>query len=140
MPKDMNRICSVCSKPINGKQVKYCGNACKQKSHYHRIKEQTNTYFSQTKRGLLRKMNLIEEKGGKCESCGYNHNLGALQFHHIDPNEKKMKLDMRTLSNNKLEKIKAESKKCILLCGNCHVEHHHPELTMSDLKITLNNW
>ena len=31
---------------------------------------------------------LIQEKGGKCEICGYNNCLGALDFHHLNPSEK----------------------------------------------------
>ncbi|MGF1565553.1 MAG: hypothetical protein ACFCUH_09310 [Flavobacteriales bacterium] len=30
----------------------------------------------------------IDYKGGVCESCGYNHYYGALEFHHHDLNEK----------------------------------------------------
>lgn len=29
------------------------------------------------------------QRGGKCECCGYNKNLSALEFHHINPDEKK---------------------------------------------------
>lgn len=72
--------------------------------------------------------------------CGYNRNIAALQFHHLDPAEKTMKLDMRTLSNNTLEKIQREVEKCELLCGNCHVEKHHPELAMVVVKTTMANW
>lgn len=30
----------------------------------------------------------IEYKGGKCSICGYDRCKGALEFHHMDPNEK----------------------------------------------------
>lgn len=26
--------------------------------------------------------------GGKCQECGYNKNIAALEFHHINPDEK----------------------------------------------------
>ena len=31
---------------------------------------------------------LRKTRGGKCEKCGYDIYLGALEFHHINPNEK----------------------------------------------------
>ena len=39
-------------------------------------------------------------KGGKCEICGYDKNLAALDFHHLDPNQKDFEIDaiLRTSS------------------------------------------
>ena len=37
--------------------------------------------------------------GGKCEICGYNKNVSALEFHHIDSVTKDFKLDARKLAN-----------------------------------------
>ena len=31
---------------------------------------------------------LVDYKGGKCEKCGYDKCIDALEFHHIDKNEK----------------------------------------------------
>ena len=60
--------------------------------------------------------------GGKCSKCGYDKCIAALEYHHKnpeqkDPNWKKMRL-------LKLEKIKEELDKCVLLCSNCHKEEH----------------
>lgn len=27
----------------------------------------------------------VAYKGGKCQVCGYNKYVGALEFHHVDP-------------------------------------------------------
>ena len=35
-----------------------------------------------------KKILLVEYKGGKCEQCGYNKCIEALEFHHKSPNEK----------------------------------------------------
>ena len=32
---------------------------------------------------------LIQYKGGKCCRCGYDKSFRALEFHHLDPNEKR---------------------------------------------------
>jgi hypothetical protein len=119
--------CVVCDNEISGQKVKYCGNNCKQKDHYHRLKNQTNTYHSQTIRAYKRKMVLIELKGGKCSECGYKKNISSLHFHHTNPEEKEFQLDARTLSNKSMNLLLIEVEKCILLCSNCHGEKHHPE-------------
>lgn len=77
------------------------------------------------------KQQCVDYKGGKCETCGYNRCIAALDFHHTDPNKKDF-----NISNKKLktldEFIKNELDKCKLLCAVCHREHHwydkYPEL------------
>lgn len=64
----------------------------------------------------------IEYKGGKCEICGYRKCNAALEFHHINMQEKEFTISkVRTLS---LDVIKPELDKCMLLCANCHREQH----------------
>lgn len=69
-----------------------------------------------------KKEKLVEYKGGKCEICGYNKCLSALQFHHKNPEEKEFGLSKKTYS---FDKLKEEADKCILLCANCHAEIHN---------------
>lgn len=92
-----------------------------------------NDYKSQKLKGLKRKLELIESRGGKCEICGYNKNIATLEFHHINPDEKEFQLDMRHLSNTSLEKLQSEVSKCQLLCANCHREVHNPELEVKEV-------
>lgn len=70
------------------------------------------------------KIRLVEYKGGKCEICGYNKCIDALELHHLNPNEKEFGIAGATRS---LEKLKVEADKCILLCANCHRELHSKE-------------
>jgi 5-methylcytosine-specific restriction endonuclease McrA len=67
-----------------------------------------------------RKAYLVSLLGGKCVRCGYSKSLWALQFHHINPEDKESK----NLSKLSFEKQIEEVKKCILLCANCHIELH----------------
>ena len=115
--------CIICSKKLAGKQTKFCSRVCHNKcnNHYHQ------SYSKQKARGLERKIKIVESMGSKCSSCGYHKNLAALQFHHINPNEKESQLDMRKLSNSTWEWCLKEASKCKLLCANCHTEHHHPK-------------
>ncbi len=67
------------------------------------------------------KETLVMEAGGMCAVCGYNRYLGALQFHHLDRDEKEFGLATGGLTRS-LDKARAEAEKCTLLCANCHAE------------------
>lgn len=69
------------------------------------------------------KQKLVDSKGGKCEKCGYNRCLRALSFHHLDPNQKDFEINTSRASLS-YEKLIVEIQKCILVCGNCHMEIH----------------
>ncbi len=75
--------------------------------------------------------------GGKCSRCGYAVNLAALQFHHVSRVGKAFQLDLRHLSNRNWQVILEESRKCILLCANCHAEIHSPEYDVERLRKTI---
>jgi hypothetical protein len=126
--------CVICEKELDGNKRIYCSNNCKSKGHYNKNK-QNNTYHSQTIRGLKRKLKLIDIKGSKCNKCGYDKNIAALEFNHLCC--KSFSLDMRVLSNNKWEIILEEANKCELLCANCHREHHNPELNSDNIQNIL---
>ena len=96
-----------------------------------------NSYEAQKKRGLQRKWDIIQERGGKCERCGYFGNIGALEFHHLNPDEKDFQLDVRKLSNTKLEILREEFSKCVMLCANCHREEHYPDLAYENISELL---
>jgi hypothetical protein len=66
------------------------------------------------------KRRAVEALGGKCQCCGYNKCLAALEFHHLDPKIKDFELSQR----DSWDKIEVELKKCVLLCSNCHKEAH----------------
>ena len=96
-----------------------------------------NSYQNQKLRGLKRKYEIIEARGGKCELCGYNKNLSALDFHHKNPDEKEFSLDMKQLASRSLEKLESELNKCIILCANCHREMHNQDLDMSNIPLLV---
>ena len=80
------------------------------------------------------KMKMVEYKGGKCEICGYDKNISALDFHHIDPSTKKFTLSD---THHSWEETKEELDKCILVCANCHREIHNPQSTPENLKVLI---
>jgi transposase len=64
---------------------------------------------------------LVSEAGGSCRLCGYHRYVGALEFHHLDPSEKSFGLSLRGLTPS-VATLRAEARKCVLLCSNCHAE------------------
>lgn len=125
---DPSRFCKVCGKPLIGNQKIYCSPECKAKNYYKN--SFSNLISTQEERAKGRKLYFVKIKGGKCEKCGYNKNLAALSFHHLDGKQKTMALTTRAFASCSLEKIKEEADKCILLCANCHAELHHSHLQM----------
>ena len=64
---------------------------------------------------------LVEEAGGSCRLCGYDRSLAALQFHHLDPSQKRFVISLRGATRS-LQELRDEASKCVLLCANCHAE------------------
>lgn len=123
---------------------------CRKKQHQDwaiknkdKDKERNHNWYIQAKsKGLIKKYtDAIKQKkifyinllGGRCSNpncaCqgGYNRNISALEFHHIDPNDKENKKEGQRfwLNKNFMELIK--SGKIKLLCSNCHKEEHWKE-------------
>jgi len=64
---------------------------------------------------------LVEEAGGRCAICGYDRHPAALQFHHLDPTQKSFGLSRSGVTRS-IAVLRAEARKCVLLCSNCHAE------------------
>lgn len=69
---------------------------------------------------------VLEAKKAGCKVCGYNKCPDSIDFHHVNPNTKELKLSdaWRFWSAGKLQK---ELDKCITICANCHREIHYNE-------------
>ncbi len=78
-------------------------------------------------RGYVVKRKLIEMCGGKCKICGYNKCIGAFDFHHRDPTQKKFSLNDAVNSGFSWQSILEEIEKCDLLCCRCHREAEYIE-------------
>lgn len=120
--------CIGCLVKLTGRQRKFCGSDCK-----NRVSQ---SYESQKTKGSRKKRKIIDLLGGKCSQCGYSKSLNALCFHHLDPSQKRIKLDLRTMANNSMNKIIEEAKKCILLCCNCHMELHYGSIGQDGIEPT----
>jgi hypothetical protein len=87
-----------------------------------------------TRRRRRVKQLLVEQAGGACVVCGYSRLVGALAFHHVDPNEKRFAMSVRGVARS-LERAQAEAAKCVLLCANCHAEVEAGVATLPSLPI-----
>lgn len=76
------------------------------------------TYVKNSRTRL--KERLLYVMGGKCQLCGYDKCIHALEMHHINPEEKSFSIGQNT--NLATEKVFNEAKKCVLVCANCHRE------------------
>jgi hypothetical protein len=71
------------------------------------------------------KIALVTEFGGKCQRCGYDRCMRALQFHHTDDSEKKEWNEKNgRYGGASAAEIKAHPERFVLLCANCHFEEH----------------
>ena len=78
-----------------------------------------------------RKLKAVEYKGGKCEICGYDKNIAALEFHHKNPEEKDFTISNFICGWSDLQK---DLDKCIMVCANCHREIHNPQSTVQNIQ------
>jgi hypothetical protein len=79
-----------------------------------------------------KKIFAIEQFGGKCQVCGYDRCINALQFHHVDPSTKEYE-PTYVIMRMSWENAFKELKKCILVCSNCHAELHYQDLDISQI-------
>lgn len=78
------------------------------------------------------KAKLVEIAGGRCAICGYNRCQKALEFHHLDPNEKDFPVTGSSVTRRFAEMV-VEARKCIVLCANCHREVHDGMISQTEL-------
>jgi hypothetical protein len=57
-----------------------------------------------------------------CCKCGYNKCTNALHFHHT--HDKTKEISRMVQQSYSMDRLVEEMRKCIILCANCHAEHH----------------
>lgn len=117
------RICVKCCKEHIPKRRNRLCELCAEQRHIPKKKPRDKNNGAVNRRRRKLKLMLIEYRGGKCVGCGYNRCPAAMDLHHVDPNTKEFVLSSKGLTKS-WERLKTEADKCILLCANCHREHH----------------
>lgn len=62
-----------------------------------------------------------------CAECGYHDHPAALDFHHLDPSQKRFNIGSLATGGHRIERLMAEIEKCSVLCANCHRILTHSE-------------
>jgi transposase len=86
---------------------------------YYRCKRCRSEAITRRRRKV--KEILVAEAGGRCCLCGYDRHPAALEFHHLDPSQKRRHVSAGGVGVA-LDTLRAEARKCVLLCSNCHAE------------------
>lgn len=94
-----------------------------QRWHYrHR---ETNSERTKTRRAGNRAwLYAYKRDVAVCTRCG-EADPACLDFHHVDSADKEMAIGQMVTYGYSREKIRAEMKKCSILCSNCHRKEHY---------------
>jgi len=92
----------------------YAGHPENRDRNNRRMRQQRNEFLNQ----------LTADMGGRCQRCGYDACAAALDYHHVNSQEKNA-LVSHLANQRKWNDAITEANKCILLCGNCHREYEH---------------
>lgn len=86
-----------------------------------------------------KKMTAVSHFGGKCQECGYSKCLNAMEFHHVEKDEKE-ESPSYIIMRWSWKRIIKELEKCILLCCRCHREVHYDSSRNVALKRKVKPW
>jgi endogenous inhibitor of DNA gyrase (YacG/DUF329 family) len=121
-------------------EKKICTNCNQERpvsSFYKRKNRNYNSYCRtcrseyQRNRYNALKLKAVNLLGGKCSKCGYNKNLAAIDFHHLNPEDKDP--NWNNIFKQSWNIIQEELKKCTVVCSNCHAEIHNPNLIFENV-------
>jgi hypothetical protein len=90
------------------------------RKHYHANKEQyaaRNQVAKEQKREYIRALKAVP-----CTDCGVQYPYYVMQFDHIGSDKV---ANIANLINKGWTLLKAEVKKCEVVCANCHAERTH---------------
>jgi len=103
--KIFNDKCKLCGKDINyNPSNRSCCPTCVTRIRRYRLKKKA-----------------VEYKGNKCEICGFDESLAAMEFHHSSENKD---FEISDMNHKSWDFIKPELDKCVLICSNCHRQIH----------------
>lgn len=93
------------------------------RNHYRENKEY---YINKNERLKDRNKKFMEKvkSFSECCRCGEDH-PACLEFHHVDPSNKKHNVSEMIGNTSSIESIKEEIRKCEIICANCHKKYHY---------------
>lgn len=124
---------------LSAREIEKQLGCCHQLIYYYTkpgVKKRYEQQATKRKRHANQQIKLLH--GGKCRVCGYDRCLPALDFHHVDPSQKKGTVQS-FMNVGRLEDARKEANKCILVCSNCHREHHSGILSLDGIAPFVDN-
>ncbi len=110
--------CYECREYVSKKQKRYYKDKNK--------RDDSNIRYRRKKQDIVREI-IQDLKSEGCVTCG-EMDSRCLDMHHTNPSEKRFLVGLGAWSRN-IDELIEESKKCIVLCANCHRKLHYPEVT-----------
>lgn len=126
----VNKICNYqnCNKeyyiPISELERgrgKYCSRSCAAKDN---VQGENNPNYKDGREKSKKKWYEEIKSTSRCEKCGESYDE-CLSFHHRNPENKVDTLSNMITKDYTLEEVKEESRKCDILCANCHIKLHN---------------
>jgi hypothetical protein len=72
------------------------------------------------------------KKQVQCKKCGLQGPNRRLHFHHVKPDTKVEKVTTMVNRDYSMEELRAEIKKCVILCDTCHGHKHSKTVVKED--------
>ena len=111
--------CKVCDNELTGRQTKFCSNKCRQRDHVAKDPASYKAYQRNKRSEYKAWVAEIKLERG-CARCGYKEHACALDFNHLDPQQKSRRIASDVTTK---EQLLEEVSKCEVLCANCHRVH-----------------
>ena len=123
----MTRKCEICLSEFktDKKDRKYCF-YCSPKTNKKNKETQVSNKVAIRQ---AQKKELVKLLGKKCLHCGFEGHQAAFDLHHIDEDNKSFGISKDGYTRG-WKNVLLETKKCALLCKNCHALHHIGEITV----------
>ena len=84
------------------------------------VKKSQRKYHRKIRNRTYKFVRRVKKQSG-CSQCGYKEHYAALHFDHIDPTTKHHQAKGSAFHNLwSIKRLKAELRKCQILCANCH--------------------
>lgn len=97
--------------------------SCEEKCIYGFCSKECEDHYKALEKRYSNRAPAIEYLGGRCKRCGFNEDTSILQFHHLDPCDKRYNVPF--FLHKGFEFVRPELNKCVLLCLNCHKIVHN---------------
>lgn len=130
-----NQYCETCKIKLNDENS-YLKKRKNKEVYNNNCKECFSKILFERRSSFKKK--IVEYGGNECAKCGYDKDMTALEFHHLDPFKKEFN-PSSSLSIS-WELVRKELDKCILLCSNCHREEHHNLYQLKKLQEEFDNF